>query len=162
MNADQFESFIQFKYNHEKWSAFMSAKYGATYFQRTGLFKNDRYSDSSLGEGEEIGFKTYGVKSGFTYKLTERHWLSAHGSFMKRPPVLQNVFINPRENNSVVPNIQSETNSTVDLNYFLRLPKLTGRLTGFYTRFQNHGCEFLFCRCWCWLRLCPRGAYRIR
>ncbi|CAM4123302.1 TonB-dependent receptor [Zobellia nedashkovskayae] len=137
MNADQFESFIQFKYNHEKWSAFMSAKYGTTNYQRTGLFKNDRYSGSSLGEGEEISFKTYGVKSGFTYKLTERHWLSAHGSYMKRPPVLQNVFINPRENNSVVPNIQSETNTTVDLNYFLRLPKLTGRLTGFYTRFQN-------------------------
>ncbi|WP_051941915.1 TonB-dependent receptor [Maribacter forsetii] len=51
--------------------------------------------------------------------------------------MLQNVFINPRENNTVVPNLQSETITSVDANYFLRMPKLTGRFTGFYTRFQN-------------------------
>ena len=50
---------------------------------------------------------------------------------------MQNVFINPRENNQIVPEIQGETISTMDLNYFVRLPKLTGRITGFYTRFQN-------------------------
>ncbi|WP_289037408.1 TonB-dependent receptor [uncultured Zobellia sp.] len=137
MKADQFESFVQFKYSQERWSAFISGKYATTNYQRLGLFKNDRYSQSSLGESDAAVFNSLGGKSGFTYKLTERHWLSVHGSYMTRPPVLQNVFINPRENNSVVPNISNETNTTVDLNYFLRLPKLTGRLTGFYTRFQN-------------------------
>ncbi|WP_276168945.1 carboxypeptidase-like regulatory domain-containing protein [Zobellia alginiliquefaciens] len=137
MDADQFETFAQLRYNQEKWSAFIGGKYMTTGYQREGLFGNDRYPNNSLGKGETISFSTYGVKSGFTYKVTERHWLSAHGAYMNRPPVLQNVFINPRENNSIVPNIQSETNSTLDLNYYLRLPKLTGRLTGFYTRFQN-------------------------
>ncbi|CAM3450970.1 carboxypeptidase-like regulatory domain-containing protein [Zobellia roscoffensis] len=137
MGADQFESFVQFRYNKEKWSAFIAGRYMITNYQREGLFSNDRYPDNSLGKGGPVGFNTYGIKSGFTYKVTERHWLSAHGSYMKKPPVLQNVFINPRENNRIVPNIQSEINSTLDLNYYLRLPKLTGRLTGFYTRFQN-------------------------
>ena len=137
MNAHQFESFFQFRYNHDKWSAFISGKYATTNYQRKGLFKNERYADDSLGESETIGFNTFGGKSGFTYKLTERHWLSAHGSFAKRPPVLQNVFINPRENNTVVPDINNEIITPLDLNYYLRLPKLTGRLTGFYTRFQN-------------------------
>ncbi|MGB5274740.1 MAG: TonB-dependent receptor, partial [Flavobacteriaceae bacterium] len=52
-------------------------------------------------------------------------------------PVLQNSFINPRENNQVVPELKSEKITSVDLNYFLRLPNLTGRATGFFTRFQN-------------------------
>ncbi|CAN0604819.1 unnamed protein product, partial [Ectocarpus sp. 12 AP-2014] len=41
------------------------------------------------------------------------------------------------ESNESVPNIQNEKITSIDANYFLRLPKLTGRLTGFYTRFQN-------------------------
>ena len=57
---------------------------------------------------------------------------------LERPPTLQNTIINPRENNGVVPNIQSEMISAADLNYFIRLPDLTGRLTGFYTRFSKY------------------------
>lgn len=137
MNAAQMDAFAQFRYSRTKWNAFLAVNYSATDYQRKGLFQNGRFPDNSLGESEKIPFADYGVKSGFTYKLTGRHWVTAHGAFLTRPPVLQNVFINPRENNNVVPDLQSETVSTVDLSYFIRLPKLTGRLTGFYTRFQN-------------------------
>ena len=72
-----------------------------------------------------------------SHKITGRHWVNAHAGFLQRPPLLQNVFVNPRESNTIVQNLQRETISTVDLNYYIRMPKLTGRLTGFYTRFQN-------------------------
>ena len=137
ITSTQYEAFAQFRYHREKWSAFLSGKYSNTSYQRNGLFQNERFNDNSLGKSETIRFADYGLKGGFTYKITGRHWLTSSAAYLTRPPVLQNVFVNPRENNGVIPHIQSETISTVDLNYFMRLPKLTGRLTGFYTRFQN-------------------------
>lgn len=137
VQATQFDGFAQFRYTHAKWNAFFAGNYSTTNYQREGLFRNERFPDSSLGQSDRIKFSDYGIKSGFTYNLTGRHGVSLQGGYLTRAPVLQNVFINSRENNGVVPNIQSETVSTVDLNYYLRLPKLTGRLTGFYTRFQN-------------------------
>lgn len=137
MNASRFDAFVQFRYTHNKWDAFLAGTISKTDYQREGLFQNERFFDNSLGESEDLKFSDYGVKGGFTYKLTGRHWLIANGAFLTRPPVLQNVFINPRENNQIVAGIQSETISTIDLNYFMRLPKLTGRFTGYYTRFQN-------------------------
>jgi hypothetical protein len=78
-----------------------------------------------------------GLKGGLTYKFNGRHWGNVQAALIQRPPTLQNSFINPRENNQLVPNIQTETVSTADATYFLRLPALKGRVTGFYSRFQN-------------------------
>ena len=137
INASSFEAFSQFRYNQNNWNAFLLGSFSSTAYQREGLFQNERFHDNSLGESENVKFSNFGIKAGFTYKLTGRHWLTAHGAYLTRPPVLQNVFINPRENNQSVSEIQSETISTADLNYYIRLPKLTGRVSGFYTRFQN-------------------------
>jgi len=137
LTASRHDAFAQFRYEYDNWSAFLSANYSGTTYQRDGQFQNERFLDNSVGKSDEVNFSNYGVKTGFTYKITGRHWLTAQAAYLTRPPVLQNVFINPRENNQVVANIQNELVSTVDLNYFIRLPKLTGRLSGFYTRFQN-------------------------
>ncbi|MGI9550815.1 MAG: TonB-dependent receptor [Aurantibacter sp.] len=137
MDASRFDAFAQFRYSQNTWNAFLAGSFSTTTYRREGLFQNERFPDNSLGKSEVVRFSNYGLKGGFTYKLTGRHWLTAHGSYLTRPPVLQNVFINPRENNRIVSELQSETISTLDLNYFIRLPKLTGRVTCFYTRFQN-------------------------
>ncbi|WP_047247105.1 carboxypeptidase-like regulatory domain-containing protein [Maribacter thermophilus] len=135
--AQQYKVFAQLGVNLNQWKGFIGGYYSSNSFQRNGLFMNERFPDISYGKGEEIRFSNLGLKAGLTYKVTGRHWITAHTAYMKRPPVLQNIFVNPRESNAVVPDLQNETISTVDLNYFLRMPKLTGRLTGFYTRFQN-------------------------
>ena len=137
INATQFDAFAQIKYSFNKWNGFIAANYLNTDYQRNGIFKNGRFPDNSLGKSETKSFSNISFKGGLSYQITGRHWLRINGGYLGRPPVLQNVFINPRENNEVVTNLQNETISTVDANYFIRLPKLTGRLTGFYTRFQN-------------------------
>ncbi|HUH46350.1 MAG TPA: hypothetical protein VLZ54_04290, partial [Arenibacter sp.] len=96
-----------------------------------------RFPDNSLGKGDEVGFSNLGAKGGFTYKVNGRHWVNMNGALLTKPPVYRNVFINPRENNQTVPGIRDERINTLDINYYLRLPKLTTRLTGYYTRFQN-------------------------
>jgi len=60
-----------------------------------------------------------------------------NNALLNKPPTIQNSFINPRENNDVVDNLSNERITTTDINYYMRLPKLTGRASAFYTRFQN-------------------------
>lgn len=137
INSNQFDAFAQLKYTSKTWNAFLSGKYSNTSYERDGLFLNERFLDNSFGKSKEVNFSNYGIKGGVEYKITGRHWLRVNAAIINRPPVLQNVFINPRENNTVVPNINTEKIITADVNYFIRMPKLTGRFTGFYTRFKN-------------------------
>lgn len=137
LNGTVLGMYSQLNLKYNKLSGFISAKYSAVNYQRFGLFQNQRFLDSSLGESDKVRFLNWAYKAGVTYNITGRHWVSLNGAYIDQPPVLQNTFINPRESNAVVPNLQNETISSIDANYFLRMPKLTGRFTGFYTRFQN-------------------------
>jgi len=137
VNSSQFDGFTQLRYNYKKWDASFSASYSGTQYQRKGLFQNERFQENSLGESEQVSFSNYGLKGSFTYKLNGRHWVIANAASLGKSPVLQNVFINPRESNQVVSDIQREKIGSLDLNYYVRLPKITGRVTGFYTRFQD-------------------------
>lgn len=130
-----FYSQVHWKYN--RISGFVSGKYSVEQYQRNGLFQNGRFIDDSLGESEVLDFSNWSFKTGSTFNITGRHWVSANAAYINKAPVLQNMFINPRESNAEVPNLQSEKITSVDANYFIRMPKLTGRVTGFYTRFQN-------------------------
>ncbi len=137
INATEFNVFTQLKIDYKKWGGFVAANYSSTNYQRDGLFRNERFLDNSFGKSKELRFSNYKLKLGLTYQITGRHWLSLHSATINTPPTIQNVFINPRDNSEVVPNIKNEKIATVDFNYYIRLPKLTGRITGFYTRFKD-------------------------
>jgi len=137
LNGSNTEMFTQLNANYNKVKVFVTGKYVLDNFRRNGLFQNERSLDNSIGESEQIKFSNWSIKSGATYTITGRHWVAVNTAHINRAPVLQNIFINPRENNAIVPDLQSERITSVDASYFLRMPKLTGRLTGFYTRFQN-------------------------
>lgn len=136
LEASEWNAFSQVRFNHKSWDSFLSLMYGKTEYFRNGIFLNERFL-GSIGESEKLSFTSMGVKGGLTYKVNGRHWMSLNGIYLEKPPTLQNSFVNPRESNQVVPSLQQETNTSLDFNYFLRLPKVMGRLTGFYTRFQN-------------------------
>ncbi|WP_430905971.1 TonB-dependent receptor [Maribacter sp. 2-571] len=131
------EGFVQFQYQKKKWNAFLSGRGSENSYTRNGLFQNERFPENSLGESNTVGFLDYAVKSGLEYQLTGRHWITGHASYGTEPPALQHSFVNPRENNLTVEGLSSSRVTSADLNYVMRLPKLTARLSGFYTRFQN-------------------------
>ncbi len=137
IDATQYEAFLQMRWNYKKWTGFVTGNYTVQSYQREGLFQNERFLDNSLGKSEILSFPNFGIKGGLSNQITGRHRIVAHVAQLSQAPVLQNSFINPRENNQVVPELKSEKISSVDLNYLLRLPNLTGRATGFFTRFQN-------------------------
>lgn len=130
-------AFAQMTFTKGKWMGFGSGTISGTRYQREGIFQNERFLDNSLGESDLVKFSNFALKGGLGYQFSGRHWIRLHTAWMNRAPTLQNTFINPRESNEVVPNLQKETLSAIDLNYFMRLPKLTGRLTAYFTRFQN-------------------------
>ena len=137
MNVSHIDAFAQFKYFSNKWDAFLSTNYSNTNYQRDGRFQNGRFIENSIGKSKPISLPNFGSKAGLTYRINGRHQLVVNGIFLRKPPALQNTFINPRENNEIVSNLQNERISSTDFNYYLRLPKLTGRFSAFYTRFQN-------------------------
>lgn len=137
LDTSQFEAFGQLSTTLKKWSGFVSASISGYKAQRNGLFVNERFLENSIGESPKVSFSNMSFKGGLTYFLSGRHWFTANAAKVERSPTLQNIFINPRENNEVVPEIQKETITTTDVSYFVRLPNLTGRLTAFYTRFMN-------------------------
>ncbi|NAY91904.1 TonB-dependent receptor [Muricauda sp. JGD-17] len=137
LGAQQIEFFGKISYDNKKWSGFLSAALSNFRSQRKGLFLNERFLKNSSGKSEEVSFSNLAFKGGATYFLNGRHWLTVNTAKIDRSPTLQNTFINPRENNEIVPDIQSETISTIDLSYHFRWPDVTGRISAFYTRFQN-------------------------
>ena len=136
-NGVQTQTFAQLQLDYNAWKGFVAVRYETDTYGREGFYKNERFIENSLGRSSDVTFDNIGVKGGFTHRITGRHWITGHAARLNKAPTLQNIFINPRESNAVVPNLQSETISSLDINYFLRLPKLTGRLSGFHTRFQN-------------------------
>ncbi len=130
-------TFAQLKYHYKKWSAFLATQWQNTRYQRNGLFQNQRFINDSFGKSVELNFSNIAIKGGLGYQPNGRHWLKVNTALLGRAPLLQNSFINPRENNGIVPMLANEKITFVDVSYFIRLPKLSGRLSGFYGRFQN-------------------------
>lgn len=137
IDSNRKNGFFQLHLNRSKWEGFAAVDYTVTAYQREGFYRNGRFLDNSLGKGREVEFSSFGAKGGFTYRLSGRHWIGLNGALLMEPPAHRNIFINPRENNRIVPGIGNGKINTLDINYYLWLPKLTGRLTGYYTRFQN-------------------------
>ncbi len=135
--AQQMELFAQLRLAKAPWSGHLSGSYYKTTFQRDGNFQNERFPDNSMGPGDKLQFAGYAFKGGISYELTKRHWFVSNAFYRLRSPVLAGIYVNPRENNLMVPDIQNEKIGSIDVSYFFLLPELRGRITAYYTRFRD-------------------------
>lgn len=137
INSQHVDGFAQWRYRYAKWNGFIAGKYYIRSYSREGINRNGRYPENSKGLSDQVEFDGYGFKGGVSYELTKRHRFEGHAYYSFRPQVLANVFINPRENNNVVDKITDELVYSTDFSYRLDLPTLSGRFTGYYTRFMH-------------------------
>ncbi|PCE62833.1 hypothetical protein B7P33_16265 [Sediminicola luteus] len=135
--STQWEAFLQSHYQWKKWEGFISGKVWGNTYKKIGNFRNGRYPDTSLGTGETIGFSGYGLKSGLRYQFNGRHRLGVNVLHEERPPFQKNTYINPRENQQLIPNISPMTIQAWEAQYWMRLPQWNGRFTVYNTHFQN-------------------------
>lgn len=137
INSRKWEGFITLRAARERWEAFVSGNLGRTAYRREGFFTNQRYPGESGGTGPALSFPAYGVKAGGSYQITGRHWLRFHAALMHRPPVLRNLYVNPRDRALAVPGVKGEQVFASDLSYFFRGPVLSSRITAYYTRMMD-------------------------
>jgi len=129
-------AFAQVQFNYPKVDAFIAGTIAATSYQRIGKYRNGKFmhKNQSLGKSEQLAFTNFGVKAGFTSKITGRHLVNLNLAYVTKPPTLQNVFSNVRISNVVVENLTSEKTISSALNYVFRSPSLQGKITGYYTK----------------------------
>ena len=131
--ATTFDAFTQFKFTYKKVDFYLAQSYSRSEYQRDGLFKNGYYPTNSFGKSKKVEFDNFGFKGGLTYKITGRQFLDFNGYYATKAPNMRNTFPNARINNNVFPNLKSETISSIDASYIIKMPSLKARITGFYS-----------------------------
>lgn len=124
------------KFSTGKFDVFVSAMAGYSSSNRKGLFKHYLYPDSK-GQGKDYNFWNYGLKGQLIYKLNGRNFFVYNGAYYSQAPYLEDLFINPRVNGSVAPNIKNMVVNANDLSYVISTPFLKLRLTGYLVDTEN-------------------------
>ncbi|WP_231372701.1 TonB-dependent receptor [Aureivirga sp. CE67] len=137
INASTLNTFAQLQFQYSKIDFNVSGSYTNTSYQRDGNYRNGTFADNSFGKGERQTFNDFGVKAGATYKITGRHLILGNIGYITQAPSIRNTFANARVNNTIIPNIDSEKIATGDISYYYRAPKFKGRITGYYTKYQD-------------------------
>lgn len=141
IDADVLGTFAQAQFKYNKVDFYIGANFSKTTYQRNGIYQNGYFTGSgafnSLGKSEKLDFSNYGIKAGFTYKVTGKHLIDVNASYFTKAPSIRNSFGNARQSNQVVSGLESETIQSVDASYIFRSPIVKARLTGFYTNFQD-------------------------
>lgn len=116
---------------------FLSGQIGSTQMFRDGLMRNGRAPQKSLGSSGTAKFLEGGVKAGLNWAINGNHSFSLNAGYEERAPLAYNAFIAPRIKNDFVNDLKTERIFGGDLTYHFNTPWVTGRITGYYTRFQN-------------------------
>lgn len=124
------------KFATGKFDVFVSALAGYSTSSREGLFNHYLYKDSN-GKGQDYNYWNYGLKGQVIYKLNGRNFLVYNGAYYSQAPYLEDLFINPRVNGSVAPNIQNMVINANDISYVISSPFLKLRLTGYLVNTSN-------------------------
>jgi hypothetical protein len=125
------------KYKLSRLSLYAGGNIKYSSMWRVGNMKKGLFPDISFGESDKLKYLTWGVKAGGDYRITGRHVIVFNAMYNTNPPLLKNSFQSPRTRNTITPNLSEENILSADLSYVLRAPFVTGRITGYYTRFLN-------------------------
>lgn len=119
------------------WDVFASAEFSNTSFYRNSFYQNGKFPETSLGKSEVQTFNNYGLKAGLTYKLDGRNYIYGVGTMRTRAPFSRFAFLSPRTRHETVKNLTSETIQGFEAGYIFRYAKLKGRVSAYYTTFQD-------------------------
>jgi hypothetical protein len=137
IHRNKAKSFGQLDYKGRKIDAYGAATLGYVQFYRVGKYQNGRFPDNSLGKSDPNNFLTFGIKGGATYKITGRHFIDANLQYEQKDPIIRNAFISPRTRDYVVDGLKNVEVISGDISYITRYPRLSGRITAFYTEIND-------------------------
>ncbi len=124
------------KFQTGKFDIFVSGLAGYSSSSREGLYNHYLYKDS-YGKSANFDFWDYGLKGQVIYKVDGRNFLVYNGAYFSQAPFLEDLFINPRVNGSIAPNVTTSVVNANDLSYVINSPFFKMRLTGYLVETQN-------------------------
>ncbi|TVQ50108.1 MAG: TonB-dependent receptor [Saprospirales bacterium] len=137
INVRKANAWIQGEFEFRRMNYFAGAQLTNTSFWRTGYMQNGHFPDNSLGDSEKSNFLNYSAKAGATYKISGRQYLYASANFQTRAPQARNAFLSPRTNHRLNPSLEDEKVLSLEGGYQIRTPFVRGRLTAYYTSFED-------------------------
>jgi hypothetical protein len=136
-NINNYGGFAQAEFTYSMIDFYVAGELSYSEFWRCGNMQNGKFPDNSLGDSEKNKFTNYGVKAGFTYKISGKNFISANGEYSTRAPFFRNSYVSARTRDYTVNNLKSEQILSGDINYRYRAPGVKARLSLYYTRFMD-------------------------
>lgn len=125
-----------YKFSQGAFDVFVSGMFGYSSSNREGHFKHYLYADS-FGKSADKNYWNYGMKGQIVYRLDGRNFLIYNGAYFSQAPFLEDIFINPRLNSSVAPNLKNTIINANDLSYVVNTPFYKIRASVFLVDTQN-------------------------
>ena len=138
MTALEWNTFLQGQWIKGPWEGGISAFYTGSRYNREGYFKNERYPENSNTQSPDYGYSGYGVKGSLLYRLSGHFWTQVQLGQAKRPPLLKDVFLDPREHDLPFPSTKMSEHLAGAVDLYIRYPWLNGRVSAYQIR-NTHG-----------------------
>ncbi len=116
---------------------FIQPHFSYTQYYRNGMMRNGRYPENSYGKSDVNNFIHYGIKTGLVYKITGRHFIIGRAAYLINPPYYENIYINPRTSNRIIPVITQEKILSGEVSYFFRGINQQFKITAYQTYFYD-------------------------
>ena len=126
-----------YEINQGKFNYRLSAYAEGTTIERDGLMQNGRAPENSYGKSGQARFLGGGGRFGLTYRPNGSHILSVNFGAQSDAPLACNSFVAPRMQNNFVKNLSNEQNFNAEASYQFRFGNFSGKVTGYYSRFNN-------------------------
>lgn len=136
-NINRAELWGQAEYSFKKLDLYGGLSVSNNTVWREGYVANGKFPTTSKGQSKHLNFFNYGLKGGFTYKITGRHFITGGGSYLTRTPEVSNIFLSPRVRNDAVSGIGSERLYSGDINYLAKFTDFRLRFTLYHTQINN-------------------------
>lgn len=141
INIHSANIWAQNQYSSPNIDFYYGAKLSYTEFQRKGKMMNGRYRYDSYGKGKRHDFVDFGFKTGITYKINGRHFITANASYSTMAPLPYDAYISPRISD-LTTDLESQRIFSADINYVFSLPSFNGRISAFRTNFYDQMDKF--------------------
>lgn len=135
--VNKVRGFGNYEYTANKLQLRASGYIEGTTMEREGLMRNGRAPENSYGKSGRAKFLGGGGRLGLTYRPTGAHILTLNVGAQTDAPLANNSFVAPRIQNNFVQNLTNENIYTAEAAYQFRFGDFSGKVAGYYTRFQN-------------------------
>ncbi len=130
-------AYAMFDFSYDLIDFYFAGEYTHTETWRRGNYQNGRYPTSSYGVSDKFTFDDFGIKAGAILKLSGQHFVKLNTGYQTMAPTTGALFLDGRNSNYTVSELDSSKRFGLDLGYVYRSPKFKGQATFFYNELRD-------------------------